>query len=425
MKSYHVAITLLCSLLVVFLGYHKPIIVDVTYNQVNTLSDPNKALLADLNDPLTIELITPNQNIHERIKATVGLFQRENSLVEFKATRAHLAPKEKQKWGLKTSHHLLITYQGVTKGFDVNRTQWGEKTLANHIHQLLHQQDEWIVFLTGHDEQDPFGQSNRDLSTLSHELKSQGFHVALLNLAETPFIPDNTKTLVLADNRFPLLPAEIQLLERYIKKGGNFLWLRSPDAPPAPSSLEKLLEIDWLGGTILDPNGTTMGTPDPAICVVTHYPKHPITPFKTLSVFPWATPLQSHSSQWSHEALLTTHPTTYLDNAKQHSGPFTIGTVLTRKDQRIVVIGNTHFLSNASVHNYGNLPLAMNLFHWLTDLSFAPPTHSTATQSPPPALPTPWMQTSIQFGFPYLLPALYLVLGWWLQRRRRQPTRRP
>jgi len=103
--------------------------------------------------------------------------------------------------------------------------------------------------------------------------------------------------------------------------------------------------------------------------------------------------------------------------AKKIAGPFTIGAALTKGTQRIVLIGNGHFLSNASIQNYGNLLFANNLFNWLgeADLLLNLPSKPAIDLS---LTQTPFVAMTIQYVFPYLLPSLYLLVGWQLKRNR-------
>jgi len=128
---------------------------------------------------------------------------------------------------------------------------------------------------------------------------------------------------------------------------------------------------------------------------------------------------------WQASPLLVTNASTTLEGhptkkAQQTpTGPFTIGIALEKNNQRIVVIGNTHFLSNASIHNYGNLQLANNLFNWLMGADFLfnttkkPIVDLSFTQSA-------FTQTTLQFVFPFCLPLIYLFIGWHTKRARQQ-----
>ncbi|MEC9313971.1 MAG: mucin 2, partial [Pseudomonadota bacterium] len=108
------------------------------------------------------------------------------------------------------------------------------------------------------------------------------------------------------------------------------------------------------------------------------------------------------------------------------SGPLSMGYVLSRqlndsgKQQRIAVIGDSDFASNAYIGNAANLELAMALANWLAaddKLIEIPVKTSVGTQ-----LDLNRNQTIIiGFGFLLVIPLLLLATGlgiWWRRRRR-------
>ena len=89
-------------------------------------------------------------------------------------------------------------------------------------------------------------------------------------------------------------------------------------------------------------------------------------------------------------------------------------------EQRVIVIGDNDFLSNAYLGNGGNVELGLNLFNWLNhDDQFISITARTASdvnlELSKPA------QLVIGFGFLVVLPLLLLGTGftiWWRRRNR-------
>ena len=89
------------------------------------------------------------------------------------------------------------------------------------------------------------------------------------------------------------------------------------------------------------------------------------------------------------------------------------------KQQRIVVIGNGAFLSNAYLGNAGNLPLGVATLNWLTAED------SLVAIDPRPAADSridldETMRYLLVFGFMIALPLAFIVTGvviWWRRRR--------
>ncbi|HXH54736.1 MAG TPA: GldG family protein [Gammaproteobacteria bacterium] len=409
--------------------YQFPLSLDLTANKINSLSEANRTLLSTLDKPLTVELYSTQQNIIEHVQTILSLFQKESAHIVLNLHHEPMNTRDKSRLRLETNNNLLLTYDDRKKAIDINPSKWNEQAFSNLVQHMIRTKEDWVVFLSGHGECDPLSNANQDLSQLTNKLKTTGINIASLNLGEIGNIPGNTKMLVIADPKIAFLPQETNQILNYVNQGGNLLWLVNPNAVPHLDKLAKHLGITWQPGTIIDQKSHAMGTPHPAISIMTQYPVHTVTEqLNILTVFPRARPLQYEAASklgWQASPLLVTNASTTLEvyptkKAQQTPrGPFTIGIALEKNNQRIVVIGNTHFLSNASLHNYGNLQLANNLFTWLmgsdvlvsngtkpvVDLSFAQ---------------SAFTATTTQFIFPFCLPLIYLFIGWQIKRARRQ-----
>jgi len=416
-------ILILGAILLSLTAYQYPVVLDITTNKNNTLSDFNIGLLSQLEKPLIVDLYTQDRAVLEQVETIISLFQKKNKNIIFKSHIAAINLQEKSRLGLHSPHNLLLSYGDRTKAIDLKTSEWHENIFANLIQQILKERENWVVFVSGHGEQNPFGHENRDLSKLATELKAKGMNIAALNLSDSKTIPDNTAMLVIADTKTNLLPHEITQIIHYLNRGGNFLWLVNPDSKHGLNKIEKILGIQWLNETILDHKSHAMGTPHPAISVITRYPEHAIThQLDRLTVFPWARPLQYSSTTqlgWEVTPLLVTNPSTTLAGHATKQESLTVGIALTKGKQRIVVIGNGHFLSNATLHNYGNALLANNIFNWLSGYDTLLSTTSK------PAIdahftPDPCSKIAIQAIFPYGLSLGYVLIGWQIARTRRQ-----
>lgn len=411
-----------------YFGYRYPLTFDVTNLKNNTLTEPSKNLLSQLDKPLFMELISPDLNISNQVKTTVGLFQKENPKITLKVHQTSLSPQEKRAFNLQTNHTLVLTYGDRKKVFDLDMPQLNESILANLIYQVLRNKEEWTVFLSGHGEQDPSSTENRHLSQLTADLKKKGIYIAAVNSSEIGAFPDNTKILVIADNQKPLLPTEIDHILQHLNKGGNLLWMVNPDSNPGLDKLASTLGIHWQNGTILDPKAHAMGTPHPAISVIKHYSLHPITrTLDTFTIFPWARPLdysQASKKGWEVQPFLATEASTVLEQEdKKLPGPFTIGITLQKDKQRVVIIGNSHFLSNSTIHNYGNLTLANNIFNWLSETDVLLGSAIPKLAIDLAFTDTPFIHISREYLFPFGLPLVYLGLAWHIRRSRYQKSR--
>lgn len=422
MKHALKSFILIGILILSYVGYQHPYSWDVTHNKNNSLNNLSIELLSKIKKPLIIDLISIDRNFSSNAQDIISLFQKENPHIILHIHPKILTPEEKKSIGVYGNHLILFTYDGRKKAVDLEDQPWNEQTFTNLIYQALQDKEHWIVFLKGHGEPDPFGDENRNLSLLTSGFQEKGVYVASLNLSEVGSIPNNTKTLVIIDTKTAMRPEEQKKILEYLDQGGNLLWLSNPDSIQSFDTLAKSLGIQWLKGTILDPKAHTLGTPHPAISIISQYADHPITrSLESLTVFPWAIPLKTiaqNTSGWQSTPILVTQPKTFLESGtKKIPGPFTIGMALQKNAQRVIVMGNSHFLSNGTIHNYGNLALANNLFNWLNhddDLLTIPQKPAVDVFTP-----TPLSQTTIRYVFPYLLPLGYLYIRWRVKKSRR------
>jgi len=408
-------------------GFICPLEWDMTQNKNNTLKAASQEILSTIQKPLKIELFTPEREIAHIVKDIVVPFQRKNKALSFEIHHSTLPPEEKLQLGLQSNHNLVLNYQGKTKAFDIKITHWNEEAFRNILSKILRENDQWILFLTNHGEPSPFGSENRNLSKLTLALKQKGINVGTLNLSEMPVIPDNTGVLVINDSKSPWLPKETALIETFIQQGGNLLWCVDPNSSNIHNDLSKILGITWLNGTVQDHKAVTLGAPDPNICVITQYPPHPLTAKQDkLTVFPWSIPLEFEQAEklgWAVKPLIITNVATRIKTPeKNRQGPFALAVSLSKGKQRIVVIGNSHFLSNASIHNYGNLSFATNLFNWLSQ------NDKLLTTSEESALDSRYSESYvtvflIHYGFPFILPMIYWLIGFLKKRAREKKYR--
>ena len=424
---------------------------DWSFGARNTLSEPSRLLLGTLKGPIEITAFTADTgNLRKGIANLVARFQRVKSDIKLEFVDPNQDPERTRAQGISVGGELLISYHGRSEKLQ----DLSEQGLSNALQRVGRQAQRWIVFLEGHGERNPHGQANHDLGSFVQELEHKGLTVQAVNLAQNPSIPLNTTVLVLAGPQVDLLPGETKLIEDYLDKGGNLLWLADPGKQHGLEGIGEHLGVHFLPGVVVDANTQLFGIDNPAFALVPEYPNHPITrDLKTLTLFPMAAAIDFKAPPpWQGAEFLTTLPRTWNETGPlsgeirrdedrdEHAGPLTLGVSLTREldnaaqpkdsktaahtedivSQRVVVVGDGDFLSNAYLGNGGNLNLGLNIFNWLShDDSFIAIPAKTA---PDTSLNLSKIAIgSIGLGFLIVLPLLLLGSGLviWLKRRKR------
>lgn len=415
--------------------------IDLTANQRNSLSDASLRLLRSVDEPLKITaFISPVNELRESLDTLFQRFADAQGYIEYNSVNPDLVPEKLREFNIQRDGEVVIQYAGRSE----NLSQITEATVTNTIARLMRQGERWVVFLEGHGERDPYSEANYDLQLFATRLSQKGFHIETVNLLQNTQMPDNIDILVIADPRSALLAGEINMINDYIKTGGNLLWLSEGVEENALEGLAEQLELEFLEGVIVDPSSQVLGLSRVDFALVADYPRHAITTaIDSLSLFPRAKGLLFHGQQsdWQAEALLATQARSWNetgelkgkispdDEAQEQVGPLTLGYSLSRSlqnldgelhTQRVVVIGDSDFLSNQYLGNGSNLALGLNLIDWLShddNLIAIAPRMAVDTQLEL----SPNSQLMIALFFLLVLPILLLVAGIriWLVRRKR------
>lgn len=410
----------------------------------NTLAPASRDVLALLEQPVRVTAyVGPDPVTRRGIRDIVERYRRAGGAVALEFVNPETNPGLVRELGLRAGGEVIVRLGGREQRL----TRISEQSITNALARLARGRERWIVFLQGHGERDPDGRANFDLRDFAARLRERGLNVQALNLATSPHIPDNTDLLVIASPRADYLPGELEHIRRYVRAGGRLLWLTEPGAGGRLRALADDLGIHRREGVVVDAAAGLFGADSPDFAVVGDYGSHPVTrALDTLTLFPQATALETaDTAGWRHTALLrsrreswtTTEPVDQGSAREdgEPAGPLTLGVAASRElpgeagadgdeqaspQQRIAVIGDGDFLSNAYAGNGANLDLGMRLVNWLVgddeQVRIAP-------QRPPgTAVELSRMALAvIGLGFLVVLPLALLGAGaWiWLRRRRR------
>ncbi|MEN8219433.1 MAG: DUF4350 domain-containing protein [Pseudomonadota bacterium] len=389
--------------LIAWLSTRYEIKADWTVNNRHTLSEASKKLLDELPGPITITAYASNDNnLRKPIKDLVERYQRHKTDISLHFVDPFTVPGEVQEHGIRFDGELIIYYQERSE--HLRQTAPSEQVLTSALQRVARTDNRLIVFLEGHGEPSPTHFADHDLNQWAQALKDSGLEVQTRNFGETPELLKMTTTqvLVIASPRKQFLPSEITAITDYIDKGGNLLWLIEPSVPL--QGLEPLAEKFGLTvqpGMIVDPTSQY-----PAIVPIgtTGYGHHPVTSDldQYLTLFPQATGLAVASPEgWNGTVLLTTRPEAWSETGGLESsveydeetdikGPLDIAFAIVRdkpqsetaddsdsetgmeeelatQEQRVIIVGEGDFLSNAFVGIGGNLDLGMKMMNWLAD----------------------------------------------------------
>jgi hypothetical protein len=349
----------------------------------HSLSPQSRAVMARLAGPLRFTAVVPDYGgLRPPVELLLQRYQRAGADVSVTFLDPDTHPAQARQLGVRGPAEVVVEYGGRTERVGAP----SERTVTAALQRLALEGERWVVGVAGHGEANLVGRANFDLGDFGAALERAGFRPQPVETATAGGIPDNAALVVLAAPQVALLPGEQSRLAEYLAQGGNLLWLLGRESALDPAVLVQALGLERLPGVIVDAAAAAVGADDPTIAVVSRYPDEAaVRGLGVLSLFPGAVALEvAPPPGWRAAPLLQTGPQSWNETgalrgplrvdaaAGERRGPLTLGWAISRPrvgggEQRVVLVGDADFLSNAFLGNAGNLDLGTNLVRWLTE----------------------------------------------------------
>lgn len=403
-----------------FLGIRYHLRLDLTDNQLFTLAPQSRELVTNLSQPVKLWLFTTQKNTQDQ--ELLKNYTRESSNFQYEYVDPQLKPGLAKKFNVKQDGDVYLEFNNQQKLVqNINQNQpLSEVRITNTLQQITTSTSVKIYFLQGHGEI-PISDTQEKIPEAIKALNERNFTTLPLNLTSQPQVPVDAAAVVVAGPQRGLLLGEVTALQNYLKRGGNLLLMLDPNKD---SQLDPLLK-DW-GITldqrlIIDNSGESLGL-GPAAILVTEYGEHPITKDfgNGISVYPLSRPLVVTSvPNVESMTLLKTKPfpnswaesdqnseKLEFNEGKDLKGPLTLAVVLRRKlsviptvsptspaspistptnspsstnvidpnkntntnnkESRLVVFGNSSFISNNLFRQQLNADVFLNSVTWVS-----------------------------------------------------------
>ncbi|WP_333876197.1 GldG family protein [Methylobacter sp.] len=438
LKNWAITLALLCLVgALAWLSTRYSAETDITKNNTNSLSQASQKLLESLPDKIQLTAyIKKDPGLRSQIAQLVERYKRHKVDLSLAFIDPDSQPEKARELNIGATGAIIVEYQGRTEKLNFI----DEPSLTNALLQLANANERWVTLLTGHGERAPDGIANFDLGQFGKELDRRKIKAQSINLAAMPAIPYNSALLVLSAPAVPLLTGEIELIKRYIRQGGNLLLLTDPGNHYLDALLQTL-GLRQLPGTLVDSSSKLYGINDPSFVLTSEYIPHPITQgFQTLTLYPVAAALEiSEETDFQPVELLKSAEKSWTEtgpiagkilfdaDGDEKQGPLAFAYALTRpstssgqaQEQRIVVVGDGDFLSNAYLGNVGNLDMGLRMINWLIhDDRFIDIPAKIATDK---SLQLSQINVAIiGFGFLVVIPLLLMGTGFYIWRKRKQ-----
>ena len=412
---------------------------DITRSARNTLSQSTLDVLRQLDGPVNVTAFAVTQdpaggNVHKLIEERMRPYRRAKPDLTLTLVDPREDPKRAEAAGIRSANEMVVEYRKRTERLALG--EFGEQSFANALMRLMRGTSSLVMWLEGHGERRLDGIANHDLGEFGRQIQQRGLKINSINLALAQEVPANASVLVIATPQTDLQPVEVEKVQRFVQAGGNLLWLIDPEPLRGLQPVAETLGLVLTPGVVVDPTTRTRAPGPPVFALATAYGRHPITAaFTHNTLFPYARQIGiTELEDWRVSPLIEVAPRGWVelgklddkpvfDPSRDLPGPVNIAAAFERmvneKQQRIVVIGNGAFVSNAFLGNAGNLQLGIATLNWLTAED------NLVAIDPRPAADSrididQTMLYLIAFGFMVVLPLAFVLTGvviWWRRRK--------
>ena len=273
----------------------------------------------------------------------------------------------------------------------------GEQIFSSAIHSVTVSKQPVLYFLSGHGERsiDDYDRKH-GYSSVAKQIRRDFIKLKTLSLAESYAIPEDCDALVIAGPTKKLSQPELDILRRYLEQNGRLLILLDAHTR---SGLGSVLE-DWgvsiADDVVVQANRTWVS----GGLLVGDYGVHPITHglegiatimYQPRSVFPIAdaestnqtsadrprvSVLATSTSQGWADVDMDQEPKNF-DPERDRAGPVPVAVAIERglvekldmqlQPTRMVIVGDSDFITNGNITYVGNRDLFLNSLNWLIE----------------------------------------------------------
>lgn len=373
-----------------------PVRLDATGRRLNSLSEASRTVLAAGDRPLEfIGVYRETNPQRDRAEGLMDVYRTATRRVSVEMLDPDRRPDRARDLGLRRSGLILVRSGDITEEV----SDLTERSLSQAIVRAENPRRVRIAFTVGHGERRIADGGPGGLSKLGTALRDTGYEPTEIGLLDEE-IPNDAAAVAVIGPRRRLLPIEIEKLGNHLDTGGRMLLCLEPGTDVG---LDKMLRargilLDSL--EVVDDGPATRGLGfGPRVLVVADYRSHPVVaPGIGYTIFPGARPVRlREKALWGITAgpLFVTGPDAYLAPARAEGDPPSpgkrgrhplaafqewevpgTGTALPgevapeKPYGRLIVVGDSDWLTGSFLDLFGNGELASRSFHWLSRREF-------------------------------------------------------
>lgn len=314
----------------------------------------------------------------------------------------------------------------------------GEMLFTSTLLSVLNPKPLKAYFLQGHSEPSLMDSDRFGYLTFGAILAQNYILVEPLKLLGDNAVPDDCNLLIIAGARTEFKEIELQKIDQYLTQGGRLFALLDYNSRHRPTGLEPILASRGVnvGNDVVQDTKATYTGQD---LVAMNFSQHPLVGSLVGSGLYMILPRPVSRVDWQNppadapkvdELVFSGTTSTLTDNpgVPPRAYPLMVaveqkpvaGVANTRGTMRMVVTGDSIFLSNQSIENAGNRDFLGYAVNWLLDRSVLLEGIGPRPVTEFRLIMTHGQQTNVRWLLLGALPGGVLALGWlvWLVRRK-------
>jgi ABC-type uncharacterized transport system involved in gliding motility auxiliary subunit len=422
---------------------------DLTENRRYSLAPQTIKVLSELKAPVKAALFFRSD---QPKRTTEELLRQYASRSEGKFTWEFIDldrnPMAAVQYGVEAYNTVVLTATppgGQPKQEKITSTE--EEALTNALIRVTREGKRTIYFVKGHGEKELTSSEPGGLNQLKTAIEKLNYEAKELVLVRESKLPADAAIVVVAGVQKDLLPTEVDALASYVAAAGKVLFMVDPMQAPGVTALLERYGLGLGNDIVLDVSPLSrLNNFGPGAPIVVDYPQHPITRgFRAYTIFPEARTVttkekppegatvqalaQTSSQSWAERNLEAVRRGEFKPDPGDPVGPLTLAAVATvdAKDvpderkgakARLVVIGDSDFVTNRWLNFEANRDFFLNILSWLAE------EENLISIRPKESRPSPIFLTdrqSLAFNLvPPLIPLAMIAVGvasWWQRRR--------
>jgi len=440
---------------------HQIFHVDSTEQKVFTLAQQTVETLDALPEPVTARAFFVGK-IDAETEGLLDRLARASDKFKWVWIDPEKKPTLMETYGISESKTIHFSIgKGTSRRESKVTRKVDEETIVNALRKLLRSGDRVVYALGGHGEGDLKSPADNGFLFLKEAMEGQNVEVKELLFPEQGAVPKDASLVLLLAPRKSLLPPERAAIEDYLKAGGSAILVNEPKTVDDIAEMAKPLGINVGKNVVLDQEMRVFAGPGIGVRpMVTRYGVHPaLKDFSEGTVYTTASSVARAANvpagaqitelaftgvnSWAEtdlDKLYSEKPIASRDPedlrgpvpvAAAFEGPYPTGHFSregennaasdssTKPKTRVVVLGDSDFVSNGGIRNLANGDFFLGLMNWaLGEEKGVSITARSMRQSVNVLTDEQFSTIFVMTGI--VFPELLLLLGlgvWWFRKK--------